>query len=234
MHPETVFQSQLGEAFKVNDEAVTGGLEGTHSHKKVGFKTGNSASAMLTDGSLTTKELPQRRRNNLEPASSLAAAVPHDQESTNSPSRSQASRSTAASSLRGALDFEAEAPAVPKNLSSPEYCSSFNAMAKEGQWFRRSGVNLSVAGPRLVQQVHERREKLRKLARNAGTSEVDYRTFLRGVQQVGLIIGDEDSRRLWAGTAHRISAMARASSSPTNSLLQKMMIRCLYSLYCRA
>ena len=75
-HPESAFKSNLGEGFKVSDGAVVGGLEGVHSHKKVGFKgCGNdSASLALTDGSLTTKDMPaERRRNNLEPASSLTA-----------------------------------------------------------------------------------------------------------------------------------------------------------------
>jgi len=200
-HPETVFQSNLGEAFKVSDGAATGGLEGLHSHRKVGFKgCGNSATRLkLTDGSLTTKDLPaERRRNNLEPASSLAASVPHDQDMTTSPTRSQTSRSTAASSIRGALDFGPDAVSLPKELSSPDYVNSFNARALEGQWLQKGNINLAVAGPRLVQQVHERRAKLRNLARNAGTAEVDYSTFLSGVQQVGLIMGDEDSRRLWA------------------------------------
>jgi len=31
-----------------------------------------------------------------------------------------------------------------------------------------------------------------------GTQQVDYRTFSAGVQHVGLIMGGEDSRRLWA------------------------------------
>jgi len=67
--PESVFQSHLGEAFKVNDSAVACGLEGIHSHKKVGFKTGNACTELaLTDGSLTTKDRPaERRRTNLEP-----------------------------------------------------------------------------------------------------------------------------------------------------------------------
>ena len=196
-HPESAFKSNLGEAFKVSDGAVVGGLEGVHSHKKVGFKgCGNDGAGLaLTDGSLTTKDMPaERRRNNLEPASSLTALF---QENDQSPTKSQASRSTAASSIRGNLDFGPDAVSLPKELSSPDYVNNFNARARGGEWLQKGHVNLAVAGPRLTQQVQERRAKLKNLARNVGTADVDYSTFLTGVQQVGLIMGDEDSRRLW-------------------------------------
>jgi hypothetical protein len=65
------------------------------------------------------------------------------------------------------------------------YFSHFNALAKEGAWLQQEGVNLAVAGPRLLQQVHERRDKLKILARSAGTETVDSATFSHGVQ-VGL------------------------------------------------
>jgi hypothetical protein len=56
----------------------------------------------------------------------------------------------------------------------------------------------------MLQQVHERRDKLKALSRSSREPNLDFRTFQHGVQQVGLIMGDEDSRRLWAAAGGAI------------------------------
>lgn len=98
---------------------------------------------------------------------------------------------------------------------------------------KRGGVQLAVAGPRLLQQVrhdqsdpdpslfssgrmlqqvHERRDKLRALSRSSRQPNLDFRTFQHGVQQVGLIMGDEDSRRLWAAAGGAVGRQVAHNS----------------------
>ena len=40
-----------------------------------------------------------------------------------------------------------------QNLSSPDVGNCFHTQAKEGMWLKQGGVDLRVAGPRLLQQV---------------------------------------------------------------------------------
>ncbi len=95
---ETTFQSHLGEAFQVNETALTNCAAGVFSHKKVGYKTGNSKTELVfdpTERSLTTKELPKKghRRNNLETPSHMSGGDPNNNGIANTPAQSLASES---------------------------------------------------------------------------------------------------------------------------------------------
>ena len=109
---ETTFQSHLGEAFQVNETALTNCASGVFSHKKVGYKTGNSKTELVfdpTERSLTTKELSKRGHhcNNLELPSHMSGGDPNNNGISNTPAQSLACESMGNSvDVRGTLKFD--------------------------------------------------------------------------------------------------------------------------------
>ena len=215
-HEQTPFHSHLSSTFVASDEAIVSGVDGVHSHKKVGFSSGNCADQIALDGgSLTTANRQKTpKRKNLEPKSNLTpGAMPRLDDTGLSPARS----------ARGVLDFSPAEGHEPGRLSSPEICTSFNTRAMEGVWEENTTVDLNIAGHRIVQDLTDKYDLWKKEVDKMGERTVDYRSFQKVSNRAGLILGDEDARRLWVAAGGALGRHGEVAGSVELPILMERL-----------